>query len=274
MVSLPVFHGASSIARCRFSLHTMQTANLFNMSSGYYIRKRPVYPIRTWVGKYEAHMLRLHPKKRFYYADARLEKFFSYFPDNAGLEQFTIADVTDFEKWRITQGAHPELIEMERGEIRRFWSWCIKQGCNLINPAKTQHTPAPPKNRNRLTLETFRRLLDDCPDDRIKLYLLGLFCGEELDVGLKRKAIGYRLGKLALAHDLPWCNLATLKVAVQECLWREVIRIQYKQLFETLIDKAKTASDAIANVQIPSTYERSPVSDGDLDEVLRTILPG
>lgn len=237
-------------------------------------RKYPIYPIRTWMGKYEAHLLRLNPKKRFYYADARLEKFFSYFPENAGLEQFTIADVTDFENWRIANGASDREISQERGEIRRMWSWCIEQGCRLFNPAAPKHPPQPPKNRNRLTLETFRRLLEDCPDNRIKLYLLGLFCGEDLDVGLSRIVIGQQVRKLALAHQMPWCNIATLKIAVQECLWREIIRIQYKKLFETLIEEAKFASDSVANVQFPAADVRSPVSDSDLDEVFGVILPG
>jgi hypothetical protein len=101
------------------------------------IKKIPRYPIDYWLGRYEAWWLTMYGKKGFLATCKNLESFFGFFVGYTGLENFTIAEVTDFFTWRILNGSSWYRITYEMYAVRKFWNWLTEdKNLPLSNPIR------------------------------------------------------------------------------------------------------------------------------------------
>lgn len=107
-----------------------------------YFKKRvPRYPIQKWQGKWDAHLIRmyLNPHSAESYSK-RLQVFLDQFPGYTSLEQFSIAEVTNFIEWRIANGAALNSVSLHLYAVRVFFNWLIEsQNLPLINPVRRDY---------------------------------------------------------------------------------------------------------------------------------------
>lgn len=92
------------------------------------------YPVRKYLGKYEAWLLTLYGSGALDYADRHLEAFFAYFPKTWGLEKYTSADVEDYVEHLRESGKSGGVINLRLTAVRRFWRWLIEdRGYPMFN---------------------------------------------------------------------------------------------------------------------------------------------
>lgn len=99
--------------------------------------KIPRFPVREWLGRYEAWWLTMYGRKGYRGTYTNLERFFGYFSAYPGLEYFSIADVTDYFEWRRRNGRNPLAVMYEAYGIKKFWKWLTEdKGLPLFNPVR------------------------------------------------------------------------------------------------------------------------------------------
>lgn len=84
------------------------------------------YPVRKYLGKYEAWLLTLYGSEALRFADHNLELFFSAFPKTWGLEQYASTDVEDYVRQLLASGKSEGAVRVRLVAIRRFWRWLIE----------------------------------------------------------------------------------------------------------------------------------------------------
>ena len=229
-----------------------------------HIRTRPKYPIDKYLGRYQSWLLTLYGSRSFWYNATHLERFFARFPKTTSLDEFTIADVSDYKIWRLREGANVGTVQIELNAVRHFWSWMIEQA-NLpfTNPAERYKPSTPAVTKRDLKLEDFRRLLSKCDDNRVRNFILGLVQGENRLSGTSWAVIGRGVKRAGLAADLPWITIPALRSAIRSCLWREIIRANYDKLCDTFLPEAKLNSSPLADIEITPADEWSTISYRD-----------
>lgn len=77
-------------------------------------------------------------------ADEKLLKFFSYFPDDMGLELFRTIHVAEYKQKRRSEGISEGAIAIEVNAVRQFFKWLIEiQKFPIYQPAQSyQWRPA------------------------------------------------------------------------------------------------------------------------------------
>ncbi len=207
------------------------------------------FPIRPWLGKYEATLLRLYGSRTFYMNDFYLEKFFSHFPNTVGLEEFTIADITDYRAWRESDGAKTQAVANEISALNRFWKWLIeKNKLHLSNPTIKIKSSTSARYERQFKLEDFRRLLDACSDKMVREHLVDLAGGYDRSNEFGTYQLGVAIHNAGVLADMPWLNLVTLRSAIKQSLWRDIIKREYQKLRDSLTPEPQPASDTLANI--------------------------
>ena len=105
-------------------------------------------------GLYEAELRILYAPATAIWYSRDLERFFRHFESYKGLEEFSIADVTDYANWRIDNGAKLAWLLKELQIVRAFWRWLIEnKELPLVNPVKPSYRQDL-KKRHALFMET------------------------------------------------------------------------------------------------------------------------
>lgn len=100
----------------------------------------PRYPVREWLGRYEAYLLNMYGRRTYRYSYPTLEMFFEFFTSEWSLERFTIVEVSDYIQWRRRRGCTVRSCMTEVGILRKYWRWLIEErGLNLLNPVSPAH---------------------------------------------------------------------------------------------------------------------------------------
>jgi integrase len=228
------------------------------------------YPVRTWLGKYESYLLTMYGSRSFYTADYLLEKFLTHFPNVRSLDEFSVVDISEYFRWRLECGRNPHTLGQELQAVDRWYCWLIEdKGLPLLNPAKGFRSASEQrtKNENRLTLSEYRRLLDVC-EAPARDYLVGLAFGQERKTGWDPGQMGRYLCARFRELGLPYTTIQAFRRAIRRSLWREIIRIHYKQVYDTLLEKPEPPSSALAEVQVPAADIRPTISDNDFEDVM------
>lgn len=97
------------------------------------------YPVRVWLGRYQAWMLTLYGKRCFRRDAATVEKFFEA-SAHTYLSQFKSADIDDYAIGLKRSGKAAATVAIELSRIRRFWKWAIQdRGLKLLEPVSPVH---------------------------------------------------------------------------------------------------------------------------------------
>jgi hypothetical protein len=100
----------------------------------------PKFPVREWLGKYEAYLINMYGRLTYRYHYPRLERFFAFFSSEQSLEWFTAVEIADYVQWRLRCKITRNNILVDLSCIRRFFRWCIQEkGLNLLNPVFDGH---------------------------------------------------------------------------------------------------------------------------------------
>src|SRR6266550_5550156 len=183
--------------------------------------KKPRYPIREYLGQFEAWLLVMYRSNTFRKYDRTLERFFSTFPKYTGIEQFTSVDIADYKLIREQSGAAKSSIYLELNQLHIFWRWLIMdKGLSISNPArafknnyKARHT-----RKSNLSLTDLNSLLSECsvPYKRIVLNVIqGVPCPRKA-----RKEIRDAAARAGLADF----QLYELRLVVMRRLSREIVQ--------------------------------------------------
>lgn len=183
------------------------------------------YPIREWLGKYLSWRRKMYGWKSSSYQGKQLEKFFEHFPPEMGLEYFAIADLQEYQHWRLGKGVNPGTLKMELQAVKAMWRWLIEDmDLPLFNPVRDEPRP---RRKSRLTLESFKRLLEfiDYPD--VRKYIIGLALGEDRQSPVSHQIIGSLVCAASLKAGLPQMGFVELARQLRSNLWRQAIRSEF-----------------------------------------------
>ena len=215
------------------------------------------YPIRKWLGQYEKRILVLYGRETLERHDALLESFFKHFPEAAGLEQFTVSDIVAYSEWRKSEGVTENRLRVELATLNRFWNYlCIDRKLPLWNPVKPfieKRIVKETKNRRRIGLYQFRRLVAACEDRRLKDYIFGLVIREERRHYLAPHVLGLMLRKLGTKVGLDWITVPKLRREIQNGLWCKIIASRYEQLRDSFFKEAQLNCDSSTDINISNS---------------------
>jgi hypothetical protein len=245
---------------------------------------KPKYPVRKWLGKYESWLLHLYGRKSMLYNDKYLERFFKFFPEASGLEQFGTPDVHQYKIWRENEGNLSAFKIMQEIKcLERFYRYLIEdQNLPLLNPAKpfvknVKLHSIIRRKKDSLRLEEYRRLIDVCLKDEPRLihWLMWLVQGiGSHDRHMSGVQASYLLRKVAAKAGVPHITMRHIKISLRNGLWREIIKdwqkrflfdLGYIQGDNTKLKKVKLPGDPFATVEVPARDVGSPVSDSSYD---------
>ena len=95
--------------------------------------------VESYIGKYEADLLKYNIKRSLSHVDNSLYRFFKYFPEQDDLREFTSLDWKYFEKVAALDGLLPKQIERVRLAVHGFFQWLLDfQDFPIPNPARLQ----------------------------------------------------------------------------------------------------------------------------------------
>ena len=189
--------------------------------------KTPItYPIREWLGKYLSWRRKLYGWKSSMYNGKRLEAFFDHFPPTMGLEYFAIADLQEYRDWRRSKGVNPATLKMELSSVKAFWRWMIEDmNLPLFNPVRDEPFPM---RKSRLTLVSFKRLLEFIDNPDVRKFVIGLAFEENLQCPVSAQIIGSLVAAASLKAGLPQMGFAELRRQLQSNLWRRAIQQEFE----------------------------------------------
>jgi len=241
---------------------------------------RVKYPIRHWLGKYESWLLHLYGRKSMLYNDKFLERFFSFFPQAAGLEQFGTPDVHQYKTWRENEGNVSAFKIMQEIKcLERFFRFLIEdQKLPLSNPAKpfVKHVNLKHivrRKKDSLRLDEYKRLLEACVkyEPRLVHWMSWLIQGVgSHDRHLTSQMAGRLFKKVAVIAGMPYLNMRLVKRSLRQGLWREIIQewhnvslsnLGYKDWRDPALNEAQFESDPMRKVNVSTLHEWTTVRD-------------
>lgn len=199
--------------------------------------KKPRYPTREYLGKFESWLLIMKSSKTFRAYDKALERLFTMFPHRTGVEQFLSTDMADFKVIGLQNGRTLRSIEYDLRMYYIFWRWLMEdKGLPINNPARAfKQWKSEPSGKSLVGLTEVNLLLDQCsPTD--KKIVLQVMCGRG-STWKARKIVRDAASKAGLVDF----NLGSLKIATTHKLSRDIIIAYCESLLKDI------------DVQIPST---------------------
>jgi hypothetical protein len=216
-----------------------------------YIKKRPKFCVRYWLGKYSAVHAYEVSIGRWYTDEKIIEQFVRTFPKKKSLEKFLACDVQDFRLM------HPAI---DIRPVKVFWEWLKEQGLPGIGQIVFMHRPLKlPKRKSNLSLVDGIRLLGECDSIELKRKVIGAISGESCALAPRLRE---QLGTAAIRAGLPvdFC-LQDLKVRVNSRIGKDVIQAYGKQLRDALPLEPEPLSHPFGTIQRPPFHKWPPVSD-------------
>lgn len=237
-------------------------------------RRKPKYPVRLWLGKYEAWISvmgkSLDTKKL---VSSTLERFLGLFPTYRGIEQFTTTDVADYIVIR-ERTQKPYLVDKDLWIIFRFWEWMIHQKglflYNIVNAyknrAKHPCVLTCRKSKKSLSLEEVSRLLNSCETIELKQFVIKVLARKPYWNKWRTK-FGFEWDRAVDRAGLPSDTDPTM---IRARMWKgtnrladDIIQTYCKQLLNSLAPKPELDSNSLATVEVTSLHERSTVTNGN-----------
>lgn len=237
-------------------------------------RRAPKYPVREWLGRYEAWisiMGKSHGMKIL--ISRTLERFLGMFPTYRGLEQFTTTDCADYivVRERIQS---PHLVDKDLWIIFRFWEWLIEQRglflYNIVNAyknrAKHPRVLTCRKSKKSLDLNQVEALISACETIELKLFVVKVLSRKPYWNKWRTK-FGPEWDRAVNRARLPSDTDPTM---IRARMWKgtnrlanDVIQAYCKQLFDALTLEAELNSNPFAGINLPALDERAAISNSD-----------
>ena len=103
------------------------------------------FKIAFWMMKYETFLFHTAPYSTHERYTRALDKLFAHFPEKRFLHEFRRAELEDFKKQRLQQGASPKTVNIELSIIRSFWNFLLKAEADgvFFNPAQGVRVKTP-----------------------------------------------------------------------------------------------------------------------------------
>lgn len=88
--------------------------------------------------KYETLLFSTAPYATYERYTRALDKLFAHFPEKRFLHEFRRADLEDFKKQRLEEGASPRTVNIELSISRSFWNFLLQMDADgvMFSPAK------------------------------------------------------------------------------------------------------------------------------------------
>lgn len=191
----------------------------------------PRYPLREYYGKYSAWQIHYCSRDSFRDRDKVLERFFSYFPNKEGIEQFSGVDVTDYVYLRVReQKLSASTIKIEVSYISAMWKYLVEMlKLPLFNIAKAHYKHIledahKPKKRNSLSIEQMLRLIDCIKDIKVKHEVLDLAVGEKVKF-CKNTTRRMRFDEACIEAGLPYVTAEFIRTKLRDRLQIDMINL-------------------------------------------------
>jgi len=240
---------------------------------------KPRYPIKKYQGKFEAWLLVLYGRKSMRYHSKFLDRFFEYFPENIGLEQFGTADIAEYKKWReANRGTHGGILQ-EIKAVHRFYKWAIEdQELPLFNPCKGFIKRDPQnivrRKKDSLRLEEYKRLLEAINDEpKLKSTIVRMVLGMKVpDI----RPLNQMFRRMMIQAGMPHVTFGFVRKSMRNGLWREIIKNWQDTIFtefgnnetcDSLLQETKLGGDSFGNIQISSFDEGTSISNASDNEL-------
>lgn len=181
-------------------------------------KSRPIdqIPIRILQAQYEYFILKVYGRRTLkQYSDA-MSEFFRVFPDRDNPEDFFRDDFQDYVIIRQREKTHPMGIAFEISVLKTFWTWMIEQkGLPLANPVSARVPRYARKQKDRMSLKDFMRLMSEVHDPRLLVAVRCSLNFERLpDLGITKNSLGSLLRRACERAGLASCGLSRLPHAV------------------------------------------------------------
>jgi len=216
------------------------------------------YRLIKYLGEYQKWLRDLYGRQPWRVQEAFLERFFSRFPRNIGLERFSVSDVSAYRSWRIESGTARSTIEMEIKALDRFWRYLIEdRGCKLFNPARPCLSNREPKefvDTRVLRVDEFKRFLEAADED-LRQYIVSAATKTKPPKRLLGGWINTKIKRAQKASGLTYITMALIRRSLARGLWREIIR-EYCEIVLSSKDGGLQTGD-------PLISEPKPISDGE-----------
>jgi integrase len=136
-------------------------------------------PIRKLQAQYEYFILKVYGRATCRQYSHDLAEFFRVHPNKYTPEDFFKTDVLDYQIIREKEGASPNTINKEVDVVRAFWNWMIEsKDLPLVNIATVRRLRFVPKEKSRLTLAEFSRLMSEVHDPKLAAAIRNVLKGE------------------------------------------------------------------------------------------------
>jgi hypothetical protein len=190
-----------------------------------YLKKKPKYPVRKWLGKYSAYSATQKKTKKWEQEEACIERFLRCFPRYRSLEHFTATNFADFVVLYPKANVKP---------IRHFWNWLKKQGLPLYQVAINCYKPRVKTNYN-LNLEDMLRLLEHCRTTVLKRKIINAVKGESSFIPSRCIGLRQELRNAATSAGMPVdFRLCQLKARVNSRVGQGIVENYCNQLLNAL----------------------------------------
>ena len=202
-----------------------------------YLKTKPKYPIRKWLGKYSANQAIAVSMNKWQKDEIAIEKFLRSFPRYRSLEHFTSADVADF---RIVN----PLIDLN--PVHNFWEWLITKRDVRIRQIVLDASRPRIRTKSNLGIEDMLRLLDNCETIELKKRVINAVYGGKTYLADTHRLWPEFLRASQRAGMLQGFRLGHLKVRVAGRLGKGLIDNYCQQLLNALPKEPELPSHTFA----------------------------
>lgn len=179
--------------------------------------KRPTIdkqPIRVFQAQFEIYILTVFGRNTMRSYSNFLNHLFRIFPDKFTPLDFYRADISDYIIIRQQEGGTVASINQEVSVIRTFWNWMIDYKDQPIqNIATVKKLRYVRKQKNRLTLSEFSRLMSEIHDPKLLQIVRARLLGEECK-SFSYTTIANKMQDACQRAGLPYVSLKKLPDAV------------------------------------------------------------
>ena len=182
--------------------------------------KKPRFPIREYLGKFEAWILVMKGRSAFRNYDRVLERLFEMFPGKTCCSQFTSIDIADYKAIRQKKGIQEYSLWHELRMIRNFWKY-LQEDCGLAvaNPVRAlQNRPGGHDYAKGITLDEVNKLLAECSVKDQRAILQVIQGGK-----LPRKRDRQGINEAVVRAGLKDFDLYKLKLRISNGLSRDIV---------------------------------------------------
>jgi integrase len=182
------------------------------------------FPIVRLQAQFEYFTLKVYNRALSKKYGEALSTFFSYFKERENPEDFYRQDIQDYTIIREREGVHPNQVRRELEALRAFWNWMIEQKDLPLfgNIVSVRGPRYPRKQKDRISLKDFMRLLSEVHDPRLMgairltLQSISKVPDEEYKkaFGISKNSLGCFLRRACERSGIRSCGLSRLPHAL------------------------------------------------------------